>query len=63
MKKSFDATAWMRKRREEIDREDAGLTWEERQHKTLEVLKNDPLWQHLKQAKTGLSIPGKDRIA
>jgi len=29
-KKSFDAVAWMRQRRAEIDREDQGLTWEEK---------------------------------
>ena len=33
MKKSFDAVAWMRKRREEIDREDAGLSWKEKREK------------------------------
>lgn len=46
--KSFDAVAWMRKRRVEIDEEDEGLTWEERTKKTLELLENDPLWKRLK---------------
>jgi len=43
MKKSFDAVAWMRARREEIDREDKGLTWSERRDKTRKLLRNDPL--------------------
>jgi hypothetical protein len=47
MTKNFDAVAWMRRRREEIDREDAGLTWQERSEKTRQLLKNDPLWQRL----------------
>jgi len=46
--KSFDAVAFMRRRREEIDREDAGLSWEERASKTSELLKDDPLWLYLK---------------
>jgi hypothetical protein len=46
--KRFDAVAWMRKRREEIDREDEGLTWEERTRKTLKLLEGDPLWERLK---------------
>jgi hypothetical protein len=45
MKKSFDAVAWMRKRREEIDREDAGLTWAEKREKTKRLLENDTLCQ------------------
>jgi hypothetical protein len=48
MKNKFDAVAWMRKRREEIDREDAGLSWDEKSRKTLELLANDPLWNRLK---------------
>ena len=48
MAKGFDAVAWMRARRTEIDREDEGLTWPERNRKTLEVLQHDPLWERLK---------------
>lgn len=48
MSERFDAVAWMRRRRTEIDREDEGLTWEERSRKTLNVLDDDPLWQRLK---------------
>jgi hypothetical protein len=48
MSKSFDAVAFMRRRREEIDREDEGLSWEERARKTRELLQDDPLWLYLK---------------
>jgi hypothetical protein len=48
MSKSFDAVGFMRHRREEIDREDEGLSWEERARKTRELLKKDPLWLYLK---------------
>ncbi len=47
-KKSFDAVAFMRKRREEIDREDAGLSWAEKRKKTRRAIENDPLWHRLK---------------
>ena len=45
---SFDGVAFMRSRREEIDREDEGLSWEERARKTRELFNKDPLWLHLK---------------
>jgi len=48
MSKGFDAVAFMRRRREEIDREDEGLSWEERARKTRELLSKDPLWLRLK---------------
>jgi len=48
MSERFDAVAWMRRRREEIDREDEGLTWEERSRKTLNLLSDDPLWKKLR---------------
>jgi hypothetical protein len=48
MSKSFDAVAFMRRRREEIDREDEGLFWEERARKTRELLSKDPLWLRLR---------------
>ncbi len=49
MKKVFDAVAWMRKRREEIDKEDQGLSWEEKHEKTRKLLEKDPLWQTLRK--------------
>jgi hypothetical protein len=47
MSKPFDAVAWMRKRRAEIDKEDEGLSWEEKARKTAQCLSNDPLWKRL----------------
>lgn len=47
-KKSFDCVAFMRKRREEIDHEDEGLSWAEKRKKTRRIIENDPLWQRLK---------------
>ena len=49
MKKVFDAVAWMRKRREEIDKEDQELSWQEKHEKTRELLEKDPLWQTLRK--------------
>ncbi|MEK7476033.1 MAG: hypothetical protein AAB152_10450 [Candidatus Coatesbacteria bacterium] len=48
MKKGFDAVEWMRARREAIDREDAGLSWKAKAQRTLDLLKDDPLWERLK---------------
>jgi hypothetical protein len=48
MTKRFDAVAFMRQRREEIDREDAALTWAEKSLKTLQQLQGNPLWERLK---------------
>jgi len=61
MEKDFDAVAWMRAKRTEIDREDQGLTWPERDRKTLEVLRHDLLWERLKGrlvATGSRSVPG-----
>ena len=49
MKKTFDAVAWMRRRRAEIDKEDEGLTWEERSSKTIALLEGNPRWERLKK--------------
>jgi hypothetical protein len=48
VKKSFDAVGWMRKRRAEIDKEDHGLSWEEKVEKTRKLLQKDRLWLRLK---------------
>ena len=48
MKKTFDAVAWMRARRVQIDKEDDGLSWKERAEKTARIVENDPLWQRIK---------------
>jgi hypothetical protein len=46
--KTFDAVAWMRGRREKIDEQDQGLSWEEKYIKTRQLIENDPLWLRLK---------------
>jgi hypothetical protein len=45
MKKTFDAVAFMRKRREELSREYAGLSAEQIGERVQQSLKNDPLWK------------------
>ena len=45
MRKTFDCVEFMRKRREEIEAEDASLTWEERHDKTHAIVMADPLWR------------------
>lgn len=44
-KKTFDAVAFMRKRREELSRAYAGLTAEQIRERMQQSLKNDPLWK------------------
>jgi hypothetical protein len=55
--KSFDTVAFMRRRREEIDREDEGLSWEERARKTRELLKDDSLLLYLKKREAEPASP------
>jgi hypothetical protein len=49
MKKSFDAVAFMRKRREELSQEYSGLSFDEIVRRNHEALKDDPLWLRLKE--------------
>lgn len=49
-KKTFDAVAWMRKRRAEIDLEDSGLTWEEKRRKTRDEIEAEPEFRSLVKA-------------
>jgi hypothetical protein len=44
-KKTFDAVAFMRKRREELSRAYAGLSAEQIEERIQQALKDDPLWQ------------------
>lgn len=46
--KSFDAVAFMRKRRIEIDKEEANLSGSEKREKTKQLVEQDPLWQRLR---------------
>jgi hypothetical protein len=53
-KKTFDAVAFMRKRREELSRAYAGLTGEQIEERIEQALKNDSLWKRSRgQGKTG----------
>lgn len=58
MKKRFDAVEWMRRRRTEIDREDEGLSWEERSRKTVALLEGNPRWQRLKTRARAANVAG-----
>ena len=52
MKKTFDAVAFMRNRREELSRAYASLTAEQIEERIEQSLKNDPLWKKPPQGKT-----------
>ena len=45
MKKKFDSVAFMRKRREELSRAYASLSWQQIEDKIQQALKNNPLWR------------------
>jgi hypothetical protein len=47
--KRFDAVRFMRKARERIGKEDAGLSWHQISRKTSMLVDKDPLWSKLKQ--------------
>ena len=50
MKKTFDAVAFMRKRREELSHAYAGLSAEQIKDQIRQALKDDPLWkQHFEK--------------
>lgn len=44
-KKTFDAVTFMRKRREELSRAYAGLTWQQIEEQIQQALKDNPLWR------------------
>jgi hypothetical protein len=44
-KKTFDAVAFMRKRRDELSRAYAGLSAEQIEERIQQSLKDDPLWR------------------
>jgi hypothetical protein len=48
-KKTFDAVAFMRKRREELSRIYAGLTAEQIEERVQQALRDDPLWRQASQ--------------
>jgi hypothetical protein len=45
VKKTFDAVAFMRKRREELSRAYAGLSAEQIEERVQQAIKDDPLWK------------------
>lgn len=49
MKKTFDAVAFMRKRREELSRAYAGLSVDQIEERLQQALKDDPLWRQRSQ--------------
>jgi hypothetical protein len=48
-KKTFDAVAFMRKRREELSHAYAWLSAEQIEERVQQALKNDPLWKQRSQ--------------
>ena len=48
MSSDFHAVEFMRRRRAEIEKEDEGLSWEQRSEKTLRLLANNPRWLRLR---------------
>ncbi|OHB64811.1 MAG: hypothetical protein A2Y76_13345 [Planctomycetes bacterium RBG_13_60_9] len=52
MKKTFDAVAFMRKRREELSRAYAGLSAEQIGEQVRRALKHEPLWRRHSRKRT-----------
>ena len=59
MKKTFDSIAFMRKRREELSRDYAGLSWQQIEKKIKKALKNNPLWKRCLKKSLSSSTKGK----
>lgn len=47
MRRPFDAVAWMRQRRTQIDEEDRSLTWAQKRQRTHEQILQDPVLARL----------------
>ncbi len=58
-KKTFDAVAFMRKRREELSRAYAGLSAKQIEERVEQALKDDPLWRRHAQTKPPASSKKK----
>jgi hypothetical protein len=54
-KKTFDAVAFMRKRREELSRAYAGLSAEQIEEKIQNALKDGPLWKKSAESQKTMS--------
>jgi len=61
MKKTFDAVAFMRRRREELSHEYADLDWQEIEKRIRQALKDDPLW--IKNNQNITSTPTRKEIS
>jgi hypothetical protein len=59
-KKTFDAVAFMRERREELSRAYAGLSAEQIEERVQQALKDDPLWQRHSQTQAPPSSSRKN---
>ncbi len=60
MKKTFDAVAFMRKRREELSGDYAGPGWQQIEERMQQVLRDDPLWR--KRAQRHKPVPSKVKM-
>ena len=58
-KKTFDAVAFMRRRREELSRDYAGLGWRRIEERIQQALKDDPLWG--KDAQRQAPVPSRKK--
>ena len=58
-KKTFDAVAFMRKRREELSRAYAGLSAEQIEERVQQTLKDDLLWRRQNQTRVPSSSETK----
>ena len=58
-KKTFDAVAFMRKRREELSRDYADLSWQQIEERIQQSLKGNPLWKQSPQEQRS-SLPKED---
>jgi len=59
-KKTFDAVAFMRKRREELSRVYANLHWKQIEERLQQSLKGNPLWRQHPQKEA--PSPSKKKI-
>ena len=61
MKKTFDAVAFMRKRREELSRAYANLSAEQLDERVQEALRDTPLWKQRSQVQGPASAKTRAR--
>jgi hypothetical protein len=59
-KETFDAVAFIRKRREELSRAYAGLSWRQIKEQIRQLLKDNPLWKPCLQQQSTSSLRKND---